>query len=147
MSEPITLLLTKLDGVRRSGPSSWMARCPCHEDSTPSLSVREAPDGRVLIHCFGGCGATDIVISLGLDLADLFPPRQQISYGPSRVHDHTIPRIAAADALRLLDQESFYVLLAADALACGCDLSVYRDGLSEASARIAEIRRLWEMQP
>jgi hypothetical protein len=32
-----------------------MACCPAHDDRNPSLSVRRAPDGRVLVHCFAGC--------------------------------------------------------------------------------------------
>jgi hypothetical protein len=39
------------------------------------LSIREMEDGRVLINCFGGCGAGDVVASLGLTLADLFEKR------------------------------------------------------------------------
>lgn len=30
-------------------------RCPCHEDNTESLSIRQTLDGKVLIHCFAGC--------------------------------------------------------------------------------------------
>jgi len=35
-----------------------MVRCPCHEDTQPSLAVRLAPDGSALYHCFGGCTST-----------------------------------------------------------------------------------------
>jgi len=68
-------LLSRLDRVRKSGPASWSARCPSHEDKTPSLSVKEQPDGRLLVFCHGGCTVDEVVGAVGLELADLFPPR------------------------------------------------------------------------
>lgn len=65
-------MLARLDGVRRSG-KGWIARCPAHADKSPSLSIAESDDGRVLIHCFAGCPAADVVAAIGLDLAALFP--------------------------------------------------------------------------
>lgn len=47
---------------RRSG-SGWVAHCPAHKDKTPSLSIRES-DGRILVHCFGGCTQPDVVMAL-----------------------------------------------------------------------------------
>jgi putative DNA primase/helicase len=32
-----------------------MARCPCHHDSDPSLSIRDITNGRVLAYCHAGC--------------------------------------------------------------------------------------------
>ena len=66
--------LDLLDGLRRSG-DGWSARCPAHEDRHNSLSVREGDDGKVLVHCFAGCTAEDIVAGLGLEMRDLFPPK------------------------------------------------------------------------
>lgn len=68
-------LLDRLDGVRRTGDRRWLARCPAHEDRSPSLSIRETDDGRTLVHCFGGCHVGDVVESVGLELSDLMPPR------------------------------------------------------------------------
>jgi hypothetical protein len=48
--------------ARRSG-RGWIARCPGHEDRTPSLSIIER-DGKVLIHCFGGCGSAHVIVAL-----------------------------------------------------------------------------------
>lgn len=67
-------LLSRLEGVRRAGEGRWMARCPAHADRSPSLSIRELPDGRVLIHCFGGCATEAVVAACGMRLADLMPP-------------------------------------------------------------------------
>jgi putative DNA primase/helicase len=48
--------------ARRSG-SSWMARCPAHDDRNPSLSIREG-DGKVLLHCHAGCTQRDVIAAL-----------------------------------------------------------------------------------
>ena len=32
-----------------------MARCPAHDDRKPSLSIRDADDGKVLVRCHAGC--------------------------------------------------------------------------------------------
>jgi len=62
-------------GCDPRGPGhKFTARCPAHEDRTPSLSVGEGVDGRALVYCFGGCDADEIVRTIGLQWADLFPP-------------------------------------------------------------------------
>ncbi|MBI1778821.1 MAG: toprim domain-containing protein [Proteobacteria bacterium] len=48
---------------KRTG-NDWMARCPAHEDHTPSLSIRDAGDGRVLVHCHAGCDQRDVIMKL-----------------------------------------------------------------------------------
>lgn len=40
-----------------------MCRCPAHDDTTPSLSVRVGRT-RLLLHCFAGCSATEILQAL-----------------------------------------------------------------------------------
>lgn len=69
-------LLSRLDGVQGRGPR-WRAICPAHESRhrTRTLAVFEADDGRVLVKCHAGCDVSAIVGALGLDLADLFPPK------------------------------------------------------------------------
>jgi len=57
---------------RKSG-SEWKARCPAHDDRNPSLAIREADDGRVLMYCHAGCAAENIVAVLGLQMKDLMP--------------------------------------------------------------------------
>jgi putative DNA primase/helicase len=43
---------------------TWMACCPVHDDRTPSLSVRDANDSKVLVHCHAGCGQAEVVQAL-----------------------------------------------------------------------------------
>lgn len=71
-----TDFLAKLDGLQGRGPR-YRAICPGHTSTkrTRSLAVFESPDGRLLVTCFAGCGIEAIVGAMGMDLADLFPPR------------------------------------------------------------------------
>lgn len=71
---PIQSFLSRLDRVRQTG-KGYTARCPAHEDRTASLSMTSADDGRVLLHCFAGCGAADVVAAVGMELRDLFVKR------------------------------------------------------------------------
>jgi hypothetical protein len=67
-------LLAKFDYAKESG-GHWMAKCPAHDDRTPSLSVKEGQDGAILLKCHAGCTTEAIVAALGLQMADLFPER------------------------------------------------------------------------
>jgi hypothetical protein len=77
-------LLGRLERVKQTGPGRWLACCPAHEDRSPSLSIRETDDGRVLLHDFGGCEVGDVLAAPGLALADLFSRQlPEHSYAPS----------------------------------------------------------------
>ena len=60
----------RLDGIRER-PDGFVAKCPAHEDRDPSLSVKDGGD-RVLLHCFAGCSASDVLVAIGLDWRDAF---------------------------------------------------------------------------
>lgn len=122
-------LLSRLSGVKKTGPAKWQAKCPAHDDRTPSLAVAETPDGRILVHCFGGCGAADIVESLGLAVTDLFPER----LGEFK---RTQP-FSAWDALQALRSESAIVAIAAGDVADGKVLASTADRVAIAAGRIA----------
>lgn len=96
MTNPIDQLLPRLDKVKPNGPSKWKACCPAHDDKEPSLSIREAGDGKVLLHCWAGCEAQDIAAAVGLELRDLFPGDHQQRTGPSKAaieHERTVYQI------------------------------------------------------
>jgi hypothetical protein len=90
-------LLDRLDRVKQTGPGRWVARCPAHEDRSPSLSIREVDD-RVLLHDFGGCETSAVLAALGLSLSDLFDKPLAQCAGP-------VSRIPAVDLLVILDHE------------------------------------------
>lgn len=55
--------IAKALGGHKSG-ATWMARCPAHDDSTPSFSIRQGQDGKVLVKCFAGCSQQDVIDAL-----------------------------------------------------------------------------------
>lgn len=86
MMSPVDRVLSKLDHVKSAGQSKWKARCPAHDDYDPSLSVRQIPDGTVLLHCFAGCSTAEVLEAVKLQIRDLFPPLsgRKVRPGPSR---------------------------------------------------------------
>ena len=52
--------------------NGYTCKCPAHDDGSPSLSVREGKDGRLLLHCFAGCEFRDILAAVGMTEADAF---------------------------------------------------------------------------
>ena len=71
---PLAAGVTLTEGLRH---------CPAHPDHRPSLSIRREAD-RWLVHCFAGCGASEVLDALGLDWQDLFP---------ERLADERLPRV------------------------------------------------------
>lgn len=71
----IDALLSHLSKVRRTGEGRYMACCPAHDDRSPSMTIRDVGDGRILIHCFSGCSTEEILGAIGMDFTDLFPER------------------------------------------------------------------------
>lgn len=76
-------LLNRLEGVVKvSGSGQYLAKCPAHQDKSPSLSVKIEHDGKVLIHCFACCSPIDVLDSVGMELSDLFPEPLEIKHDP-----------------------------------------------------------------
>ncbi len=69
----IQALINRLEKVRETGRDRYIAKCPAHDDGDPSLSIRQLPDSRILLKCFAGCGAVDILNALGLNWQSLMP--------------------------------------------------------------------------
>ena len=65
--------VSRLSNVKRRGKDKFLCSCPAHDDSDPSLAVTCTPQGKILLKCFAGCGAAEIVQAMGLKLGDLFP--------------------------------------------------------------------------
>ena len=64
-------LLPRLEAVRSHSTGKWTARCMAHQDTSPSLSIREGERG-ILLHCWAGCTLEAIVQALSLSVKDLF---------------------------------------------------------------------------
>ena len=125
------VLLSRLDGVRRTGRDRWLARCPSHSDRRPSLSIRELNDGRLLIHDFGGCSVDEVLDALSLNFSDLFPDRI-IDHGKRERQPFN-----ARDVLSCVAHEALFVGVVALQLAGGETLSDEdRSRLLTASGRL-----------
>jgi putative DNA primase/helicase len=54
-----------LRGRWNAAANRGSARCPCHDDHSPSLSLGDGDEpGRILVHCFAGCDRRDILAAL-----------------------------------------------------------------------------------
>ena len=71
----IDALLNGLDCVKETGQGKYVARCPAHDDKSPSLAIKDCDDGRVLVHCFAGCETEDVLSAIGLTFSDVMPER------------------------------------------------------------------------
>jgi hypothetical protein len=113
MSAPVETLLSCLDKVKRTGQDRWIACCPAHGDKSPSLTIRELDDGRVLLHCFAGCDTASVLAAAGLDMTDLYPDRNIHHGKPER---RPFP---AADVLRAIAFEAMVVATCAVSMMAG----------------------------
>lgn len=89
-------LLTRLRSpwsvpLRAGLARSHRAYCPCCQPdggSNPALSVAETDVGAVLIWCFKGCSALDVIAAAGMQPEDLFPVhRSSYSMSPTARKD------------------------------------------------------------
>jgi DNA primase len=135
MNRPIENLLARLDAVKETSRGKWQARCPSHDDKQPSLSIKETNDGVVLLKCWSGCNASEIVGAVGLELSDLFPKHENFDHSRRQVKQQK--PFNAMDALRAIIHETTIVAVCAGMLKS--------DGLSpDDSARLAlAIQRLF----
>ena len=69
--DPVENLLGRLQSVRRESDGGYVAKCPAHDDSRPSLRVAKGDDGRCLVHCRAGCDAKSVMAAMGLEMRDL----------------------------------------------------------------------------
>jgi hypothetical protein len=109
-------LLSQLQKVRKTATGEWVACCPAHEDRSPSLSLKDCGDGRLLLHCFGGCAVEEVCLALGLTLSDLMP---------ERTPDKTFRRMPfnAATVLAVIAVKAGAAAIASNDLAAGKQLS------------------------
>ncbi len=134
---PIDQILPLLTKVRRRQPGQWSACCPAHDDKNPSLSVRENPDGAVLLRCFAGCEVAAIVGAIGLQLHELFPPRDKPPNSPRRI----ARLLTDSQALDMLHDEAQFIGIVAGNIGHGAVLTeANRELVLQAAGRVAYIR-------
>lgn len=134
-------LLARLDHVRATDQGQWIARCPAHDDRGPSLAIREAGDGRTLIHCFAGCPAAAVMAAVGLELRDLFPDRDHDDAGRPAGWRSTGRKDAKQQRV-FLSPRTALIALAADAVLCAvlaADLAEQKIEATEARGELFEL--------
>lgn len=136
------ILLSTLSRVKQTGADRWMACCPAHQDKTASLSIKALPDGRLLLHDFGGCGVEDVLGAIGLTFTDIMPERLQGDFKPVRF------AFSALDALRALVTDLLFIRLCALSLAKGRELIAQDlDELFKSASRIENALAAIEVKP
>jgi len=68
--DAVDKVLDRLSAVKKNG-SGFTALCPAHDDTKPSLSIKEK-DGRILLYCQAGCDISNVLKAAELDWKDLF---------------------------------------------------------------------------
>lgn len=118
----INTLLDRLEGVKGSN-GKWLACCPAHGDKRPSLAVKELDDGRILLKCFAGCSAEEIVSSVGMRLSDLFPPDETTASHRVKPASPVKRAFYPSDLLKLIEFEALVVSVAAFDISSGKKIS------------------------
>lgn len=115
-------LLAHLQGVHKTGPASWRAKCPAcnHPHDTGALAINESSGGTILVHCFR-CGDTAAILAaVGLTVADLYPERIRDPSPEARQRAREAFKHSAwSAALRVLSREATVV---------GCAAGMLRQG-------------------
>lgn len=99
-------LLANLKQVKKTGRDSWKACCPAHDDRSPSMAVKVARSGAILLHCFAGCSVPEIMDAIGMDMGDLFPEPMDATVNVVRGNKHAFN---ARDAVAYMAKESLFV--------------------------------------
>jgi len=100
--------------VRRCGGGrlvgrEWHVRCPAHDDTSPSLSLRGEGE-RVLLRCWAGCTAAAICAAIAIHERDLFADTGPLPHRkPQRPPAMRMPPAGAADPVDLRFAVDFVV--------------------------------------
>ncbi|MFM2345884.1 MAG: hypothetical protein RL654_637 [Pseudomonadota bacterium] len=124
--------------VRFFGSNQLRAACPvCGGRNTNTFSAKAGETGAVLVKCWkSDCTPEQVARALGLEIADLFPPREREPGKPASA-PRRVGMLPPMQALELIAAETFLVLVAAENLANGFTLTdTDRERLRAAAARI-----------
>ncbi|GEM_PF-338519 len=76
LEEILSLMESKTGYQPRRCGNGYMARCPVHDDKSPSLSISEGDGGKILLHCHAGCNYTAIRSAMDLNTTSPFQQPQ-----------------------------------------------------------------------
>lgn len=86
--------LTRELGGYKAG-TAFIARCPAHDDSHPSLSISQGKKHPIVFHCHTGCSQDEIISAL----------RERGLWGPARELTGQSPRQDSPSAIRQRQEE------------------------------------------
>lgn len=120
--------LARCEKVKRTGPGRWICCCPAHDDKTPSMNVKELPDGKVLVICRAGCSIQQIIEASGVEWNEFFPQVGN-TYAEYRKEARSFP---AQEVLAALDFELEIVRIG------------FSDAISGRPINEADQKRFWQ---
>jgi hypothetical protein len=85
--------------VRGNDERGYIVQCPAHDDRQASLSISTGDDGRALLCCHAGCSTDEIVAALGLQLVDLFVPKERDDRGAGSRRQSRVKPLPTAEQL------------------------------------------------
>jgi len=119
----VETLLSRLQGVRKTGSGRWIACCPAHDDRSPSLALKLQDDDRWLIFCHAGCETSDVLAAVGLTLADLYPKPLHNPKHPAGTFRRERCPFDPLDTLRIVARAALVCALTASDAAAGKPIS------------------------
>lgn len=128
-------LLNRLEGVRQTGEGRWIAKCPAHDDRSPSLTLRDAGD-LLLVTCHAGCDFYDVIGAAGMAPSKLFSNPKSASRS---LYVDTV-EIPPADVMLLLEKDLIVLAIGNNTLMSGgtlCDAG--RESMLAAQRRVFAI--------
>ena len=102
MTSPIEKLLGRVDSPKKGGKvGQYYAFCSHQVNRRErKLSITERTDGSLLLKCWGGCDFYEILINLGVEAHELYPPRNLSGKEPIR----NSPLVSTTQCLELLHE-------------------------------------------
>ncbi|WP_458085773.1 phage/plasmid primase, P4 family [Streptomyces malaysiensis] len=99
----ISTILDRFGGAAEHSDGGYIARCPSHDDSDPSLRIWVGENRKVRLNCRAGCDSDDVIKAAGLRWPDLFDVTGDAVTVPSEPPSLVGVRETAALAMYIYD--------------------------------------------
>lgn len=139
----IQAFLGMLENVKEQR-DQWIAKCKAcnHVSNRPTLVVG-LRDNRILLHCYRGCRAIDVVHSMGLKLSDLFDDREPtdpVKRREWRATNTMAHKMAAMNALlNETDRVRMELAICSTAAEKDAALAAHADAMARTLADVGEL--------
>lgn len=133
-------ILPRLEKAKQTGRNNWLACCPAHDDHSPSMTMHETDDGRILVRCWTGCTFEEIVNAVGMGWEPWFPPKQDSDFKKPVRRPYP-----AADVLAAVADDVMHIAVFVANLGRKCEPAIEPEdylNMLRATGRIVEARRI-----